>query len=49
MHTIIHRQNHSRFPNPASTQDFRSPHFDCMDLPSALKTTPKPSKKKKKR
>lgn len=40
MHTIIHRHNHSRFPNPASTQqDFRSPHFDCMDLPSALRLT----------
>jgi HSP20 family molecular chaperone IbpA len=39
MHTIIHRHNHSRFPNPVSLQDSRSPHYDCMDLPSALKLT----------
>ncbi len=39
MHTIIHRHNHSRFPNPEPRQDFRSPHYDCMDLPSALKLT----------
>ena len=38
MHTIIHRHNHSRFPNPASTtQDFRSPHYECLDLPQSLK------------
>ena len=39
MHTIIHRHNYSRFPNPEPRQDFRSPHYDCMDLPSALKLT----------
>ena len=37
MHTIIHRHNDSRFPRPESSQNFRSPHYDCMDLPSALK------------
>ena len=39
MHTIIHRHNQGRFPSPESKQDFRSPHYDCMDLPSALKLT----------
>jgi HSP20 family protein len=39
MHTIIHRHNQSRFPSPESRQDFRSPHYDCMDLPSGLKLT----------
>ena len=37
MHTIIHRLNHSRFPSPESKQDFRSPHYDCLDLAAALK------------
>ena len=37
MHTIIHRLNHSRFPGTESKQDFRSPHYDCMDLSAALK------------
>jgi HSP20 family molecular chaperone IbpA len=38
MHTIIHRHNHSRFPSAAKPrQDFRSPHYDCMDLSAALK------------
>ncbi|WP_438479649.1 Hsp20/alpha crystallin family protein [Oleiharenicola lentus] len=39
MHTIIHRLNHSRFPasTPESKQAFRSPHYECMDLPQALK------------
>jgi HSP20 family molecular chaperone IbpA len=37
MHTIIHRPTPSRLPRPASSQDFRSPHYDCTDLPSALK------------
>ncbi len=39
MHTIIHRHNQNRFPGPESKQDFHSPHYDCMDLPSALKLT----------
>ncbi len=39
MHTIIHRHNQSRFPTTESKQDFRSPHYDCMDLPQALKLT----------
>lgn len=39
MHTIIHRQNLSRFPGPESKQDYRSPHYDCMDLSHALKLT----------
>jgi HSP20 family molecular chaperone IbpA len=38
MHTIIHRHQNSRFPRPDASQEaFRSPHYDCMDLPSALK------------
>ncbi len=37
MHTIIHRLNHSRFPNAEPKQAFRSPHYDCMDLSAALK------------
>jgi HSP20 family protein len=37
MHTIIHRLNHSRFPSAEPLQAFRSPHYDCMDLSSALK------------
>lgn len=37
MHTIIHRLNHSRFPSAEPRQAFRSPHYDCMDLASALK------------
>ena len=39
MHTIIHRHHNSRFPRPESPQDFRSPHYDCMDLPAALRLT----------
>ena len=39
MHTIIHRHNQSRFPSTESKQEFRSPHYDCMDLPAALKLT----------
>lgn len=39
MHTIIHRHDHSRFPGTESKPDFRSPHYDCMDLPQALKLT----------
>lgn len=45
MHTIIHRHQHQRFPalspsnGPAakSQPDFRSPHYECMDLPQSLK------------
>ncbi len=37
MHAIIHRLNHSRFPGTESRPEFRSPHYDCSDLPSALK------------
>jgi HSP20 family protein len=39
MHTIIHRHNLSRFPGPESKPDFRSPHYDCVDLPHVLKLT----------
>jgi len=37
MHTIIHRLNHSRFPSAEPKQAFRAPHYECMNLPSALK------------
>jgi HSP20 family molecular chaperone IbpA len=37
MHTIIHRHQHQRFPAAKSQPDFRSPHYECMDLPQALK------------
>ncbi len=37
MHTIIHRLDHSRFPSAEPRQAIRAPHYDCMDLPSALK------------
>ena len=37
MHTIIHRHQHQRFPAAKSPPDFRSPHYECMDLPQALK------------
>jgi len=37
MHTIIHRHNHRHFPVAESKQEFRSPHYDCMDLATALK------------
>jgi HSP20 family protein len=39
MHTIIHRHQSGRFPGPESKQGFRSPHYDCVDLPAALKLT----------
>lgn len=39
MHTIIQRQQQSRFPNTESPADFRSPHYDSMDLPQALQLT----------
>lgn len=37
MHTIIHRHQHQRFPAAKSQPDFRSPHYECRDLPQALK------------
>lgn len=37
MHTIIHRHQHQRFPAAKSQPDFRSPHYECMNLPQALK------------
>ena len=37
MHTIIHRHQNERFPAAKTTPDFRSPHYECMDLPQALK------------
>ena len=37
MHTIIHRHQNQRFPAAKSQPDFRSPHYECMDLPQALK------------
>lgn len=38
MHTIIHRNHHNRFPNPAPvSQDFRSPLYDCIDMAQSLK------------
>ena len=37
MHTIIHRHQHQRFPAAKSQPDFRSPHYECMDLPQSLK------------
>ena len=38
MHTIIHRNHHNRFPNAEpATQDFRSPHYDCIEMVQGLK------------
>lgn len=37
MHTIIHRLDHSRFPSAEPKSAVRAPHYDCMDLPAALK------------
>ena len=37
MHTIIHRLDQSRFPTTEPKQAIRAPHYDCRDLPSALK------------
>lgn len=37
MHTIIHRHQHQRFPAAKSSPDFRSPHYECMDLAQALR------------
>ena len=37
MHTIIHRHNHRRFPSTEAKPAVRLPHYDCTDLPQALK------------
>lgn len=37
MHTIIHRHNHELFPAAKPKPEFRSPHYECRDLPQALK------------
>ncbi len=45
MHTIIHRSQNHRFPalSPSNgpvakpAADFRSPHYECLDLPQSLK------------
>jgi HSP20 family protein len=37
MHTIIHRNQHQRFPAAKPATDFRSPHYECLDLPQSLK------------
>jgi len=37
MHTIIHRRNHELFPAAKPQPEFRSPHYECRDLPQALK------------
>ena len=37
MHTIIHRNHRQTFPATEPKSDFRSPHYECMDLPQALK------------
>jgi HSP20 family molecular chaperone IbpA len=45
MHTIIHRHQNNRFPAPGrsngsatkSLPDHRSPHYECVDLPQALR------------
>lgn len=39
MHALIHRPHDSRFPRAESKPDFRTPHYDCTDLPAALKLT----------
>lgn len=37
MHTIIHRNQHQRFPATEPVAEFRSPHYECLDLPQSLK------------
>ncbi|HWA25889.1 MAG TPA: Hsp20/alpha crystallin family protein [Lacunisphaera sp.] len=45
MHTIIHRNENDRFPSLSpsraraemSESDFRSPHYECIDLPQSLR------------
>ena len=39
MHALIHRPHDSRFPRAESPADYRTPHYDCADLPGALKLT----------
>lgn len=37
MHTIIHRNQHLSFPGTKPVAEFRSPHYECLDLPQSLK------------
>ena len=37
MHTIIHRHPAETLNAATSKPDFRSPHYECRDLPQALK------------
>ncbi len=37
MHTIIHRNQHQRFSAAPAAAEFRSPHYECLDLPQSLK------------
>ncbi len=37
MHTIIHRLNHTSFPATESAPAYCSAHYECRDLPGALK------------
>lgn len=37
MHTIIHRHQHQRFSAAPVASDFRSPHYECLDMPQSLK------------
>lgn len=37
MHTIIHRNDHAAFRATKPKPDFRSPHYEYMDQPQALK------------
>ena len=37
MHTIIHRHQNKIHPAAKSPSDLRSPHYECVDLPQALR------------
>ena len=37
MHTIIHRNQHQRFSAATPATEYRSPHYECLDLPQSLK------------
>ncbi len=37
MHTIIHRNQHLSFHATKPVTEFRSPHYECLDLPQSLK------------
>lgn len=37
MHTIIHRHQSETFPATKPKSGYRSPHYECMDQPQALK------------